>query len=380
MDAMAASHGAVRAVSDDEILDAYRFLAAHEGVFCEPASAAGVAGLLKHGAEGARRVACVLTGHGLKDPQTALAQRRLGRAVRAGARRGRARRPGMSTAPVGPRPRLLGQPRAGVRRAGLRARRCTSSSRWWRPGASRSRPTSRSRATAATSRVRGFERCTRPTGSSSASAPTIPLSGGLGTSAAAIVAGLLAADSMYELDADLLAHATRLEGHPDNVAAALLGGFVLCAGRRARSASTCPPGWRRCSSSRTSPSAPRAARAALPPEVPMADAVFNVAHAGLLVLGLARGDWDLVARGLDDRLHQPHREHLYPRSMELVRRARSLGALGRDDLRRGADRARLVRRTTRRAPSSRARGGVRRVGRRAARCRSPRRGADVVRL
>ena len=74
MGAMAASHGAIRAVSDDEILDAYRFLAAHEGVFCEPASAAGVAGLLKHGAEDARRVVCVLTGHGLKDPQTALAR------------------------------------------------------------------------------------------------------------------------------------------------------------------------------------------------------------------------------------------------------------------------------------------------------------------
>ena len=74
MGAMAASHGAIRAVSDAEILDAYRFLAANEGVFCEPASAAGVAGLLKHGAEGARRVACVLTGHGLKDPQTALAR------------------------------------------------------------------------------------------------------------------------------------------------------------------------------------------------------------------------------------------------------------------------------------------------------------------
>src|SRR6185503_8476600 len=55
------------------ILDAYRFLAREEGVFCEPASAAGVAGLLAHGAEGAERIACVLTGHGLKDPQTALA-------------------------------------------------------------------------------------------------------------------------------------------------------------------------------------------------------------------------------------------------------------------------------------------------------------------
>jgi threonine synthase len=60
-------------VSDAEILDAYSLLGAREGVFCEPASAAGVAGLLKHGAEDARRVVCVLTGHGLKDPQTALA-------------------------------------------------------------------------------------------------------------------------------------------------------------------------------------------------------------------------------------------------------------------------------------------------------------------
>ena len=58
--------------TDAEILDAYRWLAAHEGVFCEPASAAGVAGLLRHGAEGAGRVVCVLTGHGLKDPQVAL--------------------------------------------------------------------------------------------------------------------------------------------------------------------------------------------------------------------------------------------------------------------------------------------------------------------
>ena len=74
MDAFTSSRGMVRAVSDPEILDAYGFLAAHEGVFCEPASAASVAGLLKFGADGAQRVACVLTGHGLKDPQTALDQ------------------------------------------------------------------------------------------------------------------------------------------------------------------------------------------------------------------------------------------------------------------------------------------------------------------
>jgi threonine synthase len=74
MDAMVSSGGAVNAVSDQQILSAYRFLAAHEGVFCEPASAASVAGLIEHGAGGAERIVCVLTGNGLKDPDTALGQ------------------------------------------------------------------------------------------------------------------------------------------------------------------------------------------------------------------------------------------------------------------------------------------------------------------
>jgi threonine synthase len=74
MGAFTASRGQVRAVSDAQILDAYRLLASREGVFCEPASAASVAGLLVHGAGDARRIVCVLTGHGLKDPQTALEQ------------------------------------------------------------------------------------------------------------------------------------------------------------------------------------------------------------------------------------------------------------------------------------------------------------------
>ncbi|HET8815744.1 MAG TPA: threonine synthase [Solirubrobacterales bacterium] len=78
MAAFTASRGRVAAVSDEQILDAYRWLADNEGVFCEPASAASVAGLLAHGlpvVEGAARpetVVCVLTGHGLKDPDTAL--------------------------------------------------------------------------------------------------------------------------------------------------------------------------------------------------------------------------------------------------------------------------------------------------------------------
>jgi len=74
MNAMRASRGAIRAVSDEEILSAYRLLAAGEGIFCEPASAASVAGLIKYGAEGAERIVCVLTGHGLKDPDVALEQ------------------------------------------------------------------------------------------------------------------------------------------------------------------------------------------------------------------------------------------------------------------------------------------------------------------
>jgi threonine synthase len=75
-DAIAAardSRGAIRSVSDAEILAAFQLLASREGMFCEPASAASVAGLLKYGAEGAEEVVCVLTGRGLKDPETAIA-------------------------------------------------------------------------------------------------------------------------------------------------------------------------------------------------------------------------------------------------------------------------------------------------------------------
>ena len=156
----------------------------------------------------------------------------------------------------------------------------------------------------------------------------IPAAGGLGSSAAATVAGLMAADHLFELDADLLAHASDVEGHPDNAAAALLGGFVVCAEGRA-SRFDVPAG---LESVVVVPDAEPVrtadARAALPAEVPLADATFNVAHASLLILGLSRGEWDLVAHGLRDRLHQPRRAHLYPESMRLVERAPGLGALG----------------------------------------------------
>jgi homoserine kinase len=175
--------------------------------------------------------------------------------------------------------------------------------------------------------VRGFAQLASPDRFAFRIRSTIPLSGGLGSSAAAYVAGLAAADAVLGAGADLLALADELEGHPDNAAAALMGGFVVCADGRATRFDP-PAGLEAVVVVPHEPVRTKQARAALPAEVPMADAVFNTAHAALLMLGLARGDWDLVAAGLADRLHQPHREHLYPRSMDLVRRAPSLGALG----------------------------------------------------
>ena len=83
------------------------------------------------------------------------------------------------------------------------------------------------------------------------------------------------------------------------------------------------------------------ARAALPSEVPLADAVSNVASVAKLVLGLSRGDLELVAAGLGDRLHQPYRAHLYPRSAEVVRAGPGDRSPRCDDLRRRADGAGL---------------------------------------
>ena len=177
--------------------------------------------------------------------------------------------------------------------------------------------------------VRAFEHLHPADGLAFEIGSEIPLTGGLGSSAAAIVAGLVAATRIGGAGAevDLLAAATELEGHPDNVAAALLGGVVVCADGRAHRID--PPADIRAvllvpdAAVRTA-----AARAALPQTVPLADAVFNTAHGALLLLGLATGDAGLVARGLVDRLHQPARAHLFPRSHELLARAEELGALG----------------------------------------------------
>jgi len=155
----------------------------------------------------------------------------------------------------------------------------------------------------------------------------IPLEGGLGSSAAAIVAGLLAADHLFELDADVRALATELEGHPDNVAAALVGGFVICQATAVHRLEP-PLGLEAVLVVPHDPVRTHEARRALPTHVALGDAVFNVAEAATLTLGLATGDWELIGQGLHDRLHQPHRAHLYPRAAALLDDARRLGALG----------------------------------------------------
>ncbi|MDQ6732470.1 MAG: homoserine kinase [Actinomycetota bacterium] len=175
--------------------------------------------------------------------------------------------------------------------------------------------------------VQAFERLHPADDFSFAITSAIPLCGGLGSSAAATLAGLMAADHLFELDADLLAHASELEGHPDNAAAALTGGFVISDGARIRRIEA-PVGLEAVLVVPAEAVRTEQARAALPQQVPIADAARNVAWAALLTLGLATGDFEAIADGLHDALHQPYRAHLFPRSAALLARAPQLGALG----------------------------------------------------
>jgi homoserine kinase len=163
----------------------------------------------------------------------------------------------------------------------------------------------------------------------------IPLARGLGSSAAAIVAGLFAADHLYELALsreEMLVRAAQIEGHPDNVAAAIYGGFVICGDGEGEAPSAArfdpPGGLEGIAVIPVDEVSTERARAVIPAELSLTDAVANVAAASRLVLGLQRADLDLVAAGLADRIHQERRRELYPRSMELVDSARDLGALG----------------------------------------------------
>jgi homoserine kinase len=183
--------------------------------------------------------------------------------------------------------------------------------------------------------VRAFERLHPADGLRFEIRTEIPVGAGLGSSAAAIVAGLAAADHLFELDRsqeELLELAADLEGHPDNVAAALHGGIVVHGSgpdgpmvtrldppQGVEALAVIPDG---------EAVATAEARAALPSEVPLGDAVTNVSAAARLVLGIERSDLTLIATGLADRLHQPHRAPLYPRSIEVLEAAGELGAIG----------------------------------------------------
>jgi homoserine kinase len=166
----------------------------------------------------------------------------------------------------------------------------------------------------------------------------IPHGRGLGSSAAARVGGLVAANEWARArgwrtasNAQLIALAAAMEGHPDNAAAALLGGLTvsgitdsgavalpLAVARWPRFVVWIPD----------TELATAAAREALPEAVTHHDAVFNVTHTALLLASLASGDWSALPAALDDRLHQPQRAALIPDWEPVGGVARRVGALG----------------------------------------------------
>lgn len=203
--------------------------------------------------------------------------------------------------------------------------------------------------------VSSFERLHSADGISFRQTSAIPLARGLGSSAAAIVAGLMAADHLFELGNPrerLFELACEIEGHPDNVAAAMFGGFTVAAPEGAPERASAPDPIDIAAG--TAPStvgaqpaliAPpegleavlvipfeevstAAARAAMGEGLAIPDGVHNVAAAANLVLGIERSDLTLIERGLTDRIHQDRRAHLFPKSMEIVAAARGLGAIG----------------------------------------------------
>jgi homoserine kinase len=179
--------------------------------------------------------------------------------------------------------------------------------------------------------VRAFERLHSADGLRFEVRSEIPVARGLGSSAAAIIAGLLAADHLYELGLDppdVYRHAIELEGHPDNVAAALFGGFAVCAPDGLSTRLEPPQGVEGVLAIPSEEVSTEAARAALPTEVPMTDAVANIAAASQLVLGIERSDLTLISSGLADRLHQQRRAAVYPGSIELLSLASDVGAIG----------------------------------------------------
>jgi homoserine kinase len=167
----------------------------------------------------------------------------------------------------------------------------------------------------------------------------IPLQSGLGSSAAAIVGGLVAANAIagYPLSLkQVLSLAIAMEGHPDNAAAALLGGVVVIVPAESDAAApeylyTCfkpPAGLVVYTVIPEYTLSTKMARNILPEQVSLKDAVFNLARAAMLVMALRDGDWDKLDAATQDRLHQPYRAHLIQGLEEMFQAARLAGAYG----------------------------------------------------
>lgn len=160
----------------------------------------------------------------------------------------------------------------------------------------------------------------------------IPMSRGLGSSSSAIVAGIYAGNILSGNrfnDDELLGFATEIEGHPDNVAPALLGGFTISYmdGRKAHSLRVEPAKPLKFIAVVPERRLPTVlARQAIPKTVSHHDAVFNTSRASLLVGALLSGEYQYLASGLEDKLHQPYRAHLIPGLEDVFEAARNAGA------------------------------------------------------
>ena len=166
----------------------------------------------------------------------------------------------------------------------------------------------------------------------------IPLSRGLGSSAAATVGGVVAANELLGGTLDTAAQlriATSVEGHPDNAAAALLGGFVVAAATGSADAThiealhfDAPRDLRAVLFIPEMRLSTSDMRRALPSSIPLADAVANLGAVALGVAGMAAGRTDLLRNLTVDRIHEPYRAATYPQLPRLVQAARDAGALG----------------------------------------------------
>lgn len=162
----------------------------------------------------------------------------------------------------------------------------------------------------------------------------IPVGRGLGSSAAAIVGGVVAANALMGEPLDrrtLLRVASEVEGHADNVAAALYGAFTVALPSDDGPVATriaFPRAWRICLFIPREPLATETARAVLSDSVSRADAVFNIAHAAALLAAVLRSDGALLSIAMADRLHQPARAHLVTGLTDIMAAARGAGAFG----------------------------------------------------